>query len=154
MGFGGILVIFRFRGYFGHFLGFEGILVIFRFWGYFGHFLGFGGVGPEGLQSGPNSVWAQGPCRGCLVPRTKGRWPGCQGERLRITLSSAPRGFNEKTIVLVKAIPKQPFEGDVNGIKPTWKYGAWQAQGRYVPSVLNALANDQIRLMRKDVWTV
>ena len=64
------------------------------------------------------------PCRRCLVPRTKGQWPGCQGERLRITLSSAPRGFNKKTIVLVKAIPKQLFEGDVNGIKPTWKYGA------------------------------
>ena len=29
MGFGGILVIFRFRRYFGHFLGFGGILVIF-----------------------------------------------------------------------------------------------------------------------------
>ena len=54
------MVIFRFRGYFGHFLGFGGILVIFRFWGilvifwvsevfwsffgfcgYFGHFLDF-----------------------------------------------------------------------------------------------------------------
>ena len=30
-GFGGILVIFKFRGYFGHFLGFGGIFVIFRF---------------------------------------------------------------------------------------------------------------------------
>ena len=62
MGFRGILVIFRFRGYIGHFLDFGGyfvifwvlgvlwsffefwgILVIFRFWGYFGHFLGFRG---------------------------------------------------------------------------------------------------------------
>ena len=111
-------------------------------------------VGTGSLQSGPNSVWARGPCRECLVPRTKGRWPRYQGERLRIILSSAPRGFNKKTIVLVKAIPKQVFEGDVNGIKPTWKYGAWQAQGRYVPSALNAPANVQIQLMRKDVWTV
>ena len=66
------MVIFRFRGYFGHFwisgvfwsfLGFRDILVIFRFrgilvifrfrgyfgnlfgfWGYFGHFLGFGDI--------------------------------------------------------------------------------------------------------------
>ena len=38
LGFGGILVIFRFRRYFGPFLGFGGILIIFRFWGYFGHF--------------------------------------------------------------------------------------------------------------------
>ena len=30
--------------YFGHFLGFGGILVIFKFRGYFGHFLGFGGI--------------------------------------------------------------------------------------------------------------
>ena len=57
-------LIFRVRGYFGHFLGFrvildiflgfggilvilwvlEGILVIFRFWGYFGHLLGFGDI--------------------------------------------------------------------------------------------------------------
>ena len=35
MGFGGILVIFRFRGYFGN---------LFGFWGYFGHFLGFGDI--------------------------------------------------------------------------------------------------------------
>ena len=40
-------------------------------------------VGPGGLQSGPNSVWAQGPCRGGILPRTNNRWPGCQGERLR-----------------------------------------------------------------------
>ena len=48
MGFRGILVIFRFGGYFGHFLGFGDILVIFwvsrvfwsfcRFHGYFGNF--------------------------------------------------------------------------------------------------------------------
>ena len=53
MGFGDILVIFRFWGYFGHFmvsgsfghfLDFDGILVIFRFWGYFSHFLGFGDI--------------------------------------------------------------------------------------------------------------
>ena len=44
LGFGGILVIFRFQGYFGHFLGFGDILVIFRFLGYFDHFLGFKGI--------------------------------------------------------------------------------------------------------------
>ena len=52
MGFGGILVIFRFRGVFWSFVGFWGyfglflwgILVSFRFWGYFGHFTGFGGI--------------------------------------------------------------------------------------------------------------
>ena len=61
LGFGGIFVIFRCRGYmvifwvsgyFGNFLGFVVILVIFGFWGvlwyffgfrgYFGHFLGSG----------------------------------------------------------------------------------------------------------------
>ena len=31
-------LFFRFQGYFGHFLGFRGILVIFGFWRYFGHF--------------------------------------------------------------------------------------------------------------------
>ena len=39
-----ILVIFRFWGYFGHFLGIGDILVIFRFRGNFGHFLDFGGI--------------------------------------------------------------------------------------------------------------
>ena len=46
-----ILVIFMFRGYFGHFLGLEGILVIFEFWGLFWFFylfiffiLGFGDI--------------------------------------------------------------------------------------------------------------
>ena len=38
MGFGGILVIFRFQRYFGHFLEFRGTLVMLRFWVYFGHF--------------------------------------------------------------------------------------------------------------------
>ena len=40
-------------------------------------------VGPGTRQSGPNSVWAQGPCRGGLLPRTDNQWPGCQGEWLR-----------------------------------------------------------------------
>ena len=40
-----ILVIFRFRWYFGlFFFSFWGILVIFRFREYFGHFLSFGGI--------------------------------------------------------------------------------------------------------------
>ena len=51
LGFGGIFVIFRCRGYmvifwvsgyFGNFLGFGVILVILGFGGYFGIFLGFG----------------------------------------------------------------------------------------------------------------
>ena len=40
-------------------------------------------MGSGSLQSGPNSIWAQGRCRGGLLPRTNDRWPGCQGERLR-----------------------------------------------------------------------
>ena len=39
-GFKVILVIFRFQGYFIHFLGLGGISVL----GYFGHFLGLGGI--------------------------------------------------------------------------------------------------------------
>ena len=40
-----ILVIFLVLGvYFGHFMGFGDILVIFRFWRYFGHFLDFDGI--------------------------------------------------------------------------------------------------------------
>ena len=42
MDFGSILVIFRFRGYFGHFLGLR-IFGIFKFRGYFGLFWGLGG---------------------------------------------------------------------------------------------------------------
>ena len=66
----------------------------------------------------------RGPWRGCRVPRTNDRRPRCQGERLRTTLSSALQDFNGKINVLVKAIPKQPLEGDVSGIGPTWRYGA------------------------------
>ena len=40
-------------------------------------------VGPRGLQPGPNSIWAQSPCRGGILPRTNGQWPRWQGERLR-----------------------------------------------------------------------
>ena len=40
----GILVIFRFHGYFGHFLDFGVFLSLFRFSRYFGHFFGFGGI--------------------------------------------------------------------------------------------------------------
>ena len=71
-------------------------------------------VGPGSLQSGSNSIWAQGLCQGGLVPRTNDRWPGCQGERLRTILSSALQDFNGKINVLVKAIPKQPPEKDVS----------------------------------------
>ena len=88
------------------------------------------------------------------MPRTNDRRPRCQGERLRTTLSSALQDFNGKINVLVKAIPKQPPEGDVSGMGPTEKQGAKLDQGKCVPSALNAPANVQIRLMRKDVWTV
>ena len=111
-------------------------------------------VGPGSLQSGPNSIWAQGLCRGGRVPRTNDRRPRCQGERLRTTLSSALQDFNGTINVLVKAIPKQPPEGDVSGMGPTGKQGAKLDQGKCVPSALNALATIQIRLMRKDIWTV
>ena len=40
-------------------------------------------VGAGGLQSGPSSIWAQGPCRGGILPRKNNRWPGSQGEWLR-----------------------------------------------------------------------
>ena len=32
-------------------------------------------VGLGSLSSGPNSIWAHGPCRGGLLPRTSDRWP-------------------------------------------------------------------------------
>ena len=111
-------------------------------------------MGPGSLQSGPSSIWAQGPCRGGLVPRTNDRWSGCQGEWMRTTLSSALQDFNGKINVLMKVIPKQPPEWDVSGMGPTGKQGAKLDQGKCVPSALNAPANIQIRLMRQDVWTV
>ena len=85
---------------------------------------------------------------------TNDRRPRCQGERLRTTLSSALQDFNGKINVLVKAIPKQSPEGDVSGMGPIGKQGEKLDQGKCVPSALNAPANVQIRLMRKDVWTV
>ena len=88
------------------------------------------------------------------MPRTNDRRQRCQGERLRTTLSSALQDFNGKINVLVKAIPKQPPEGDVSGMGPSGKQGARLDQGECVHSALNAPANVQVRLMRKDVWTV
>ena len=88
------------------------------------------------------------------MPRTNDRRPRCQGERLRTTLSSELQDFNGKINVLVKTIPKQPPEGDVSGMGPTGKQGAKLDQGKCVPSALNAPANVQIQLMRKDAWTV
>ena len=58
------------------------------------------------------------------MPRTSDQRPRCQREQLRTTLSSALQDFGEKSNVLVKAIPKQPPEGDVSEIGPTWRYGA------------------------------
>ena len=66
----------------------------------------------------------------------------------------ALQDFNGKSNVLVKAIPKQPLEGDVSGIGPTGKYGAKLVQGKYVPSALNAPVSVLIMLIRKDAWTV
>ena len=88
------------------------------------------------------------------MPRTNDQVPRCQGEQLRATLSSALQDFDEKSNVLVKVIPKQPPEGDVNGMGPTWRYSAKSDQGKYVPSVLNAPASVLVMLMRKDAWTV
>ena len=73
---------------------------------------------------------------------------------MRATLSSALQDFDEKSNVLVKVNPKQPPEGDVSGVGPTWRYGAKLVQGKYVPSALNAPASGLIMLMRKDAWTV
>ena len=53
-----------------------------------------------------------------VLPMTNDRKPRCQGEWLRITLSLALQDFNGKINVLVKAIPKQPPEGDVSGMGP------------------------------------
>ena len=69
-------------------------------------------------------------------------------------MSSALQDFNGEINVLVKAIPKQPPEGNVSGMGPTGKQGAKLGQGKCVPSALNAPASVQIRLMRKDTWTV
>ena len=55
---------------------------------------------------------------------------------------------------LGEGYPQTAPEGDVSGMGPTGKQGAKLDQGKCVPSALNAPANIQIRLMRKDVWTV
>ena len=76
-------------------------------------------MGPGSLWSGPRSIQAHGPCRGGRVPRTNDQRPRCRGEQLRTTLSSALQDYNEKSNVLMEAIPKQPPEGDVSGMGPT-----------------------------------
>ena len=109
-------------------------------------------MGPGNLRSGPCSIRAQGPCRGSRVPRTNDQMPRCQGEQLRMTLSSALQDFNGKSKVIMKAILKQSPEGDMSGIGPTWRYGTKLVQGKYVPSALNApvsiliMLNDKRRL--------
>ena len=102
----------------------------------------------------PKLYLGSDPSRGGRVPRTNDRRSRCQGERLRTTLSSALQDFNGKINVLVKAISKQPPEGDVSGMGLSGKQGARLDQGECVHFVLNAPANVQVRLMRKDVWTV
>ena len=84
------------------------------------------------------------------MPRTNDRRPRCQVERLRTTLSSAFQDFNGKSNVSMKAIPKQPPEGDANGMGPMWRYSAKLDQGKYVPSALNAPASVLVMSMRKD----
>ena len=111
-------------------------------------------MGPRSLQSGPNSIWAQTRaeevvCRGRMI---EGR--GVKGNGLGLPCPRAFQDFNGKINVLVKAIPKQPPEGDVSGMGPSGKQGARLDQGECVHSTLNAPANVQVRLMRKDVWTV
>ena len=71
-----------------------------------------------------------------------------------MTLSSALPYFDEKSNVLVKAIPEPPPEGDVSGTGPTWRYNGKLVQEKYVPSALNAPASVPIMLMRKDTWAV
>ena len=88
------------------------------------------------------------------MPRTNDRRPRCQEEQLRTTLSSTFQDFNGKSNVSMKAIPKQPPEGDVSGMGPMWRYGAKLVQGKHVSFALNAPANVLITLMRKDVWAV
>ena len=79
--------------------------------------------------------------------------PRCQGEQLRTTLSSALQDFKGKSNVSMKAIPKQPPEGDASRMGPTWRYDAKLVQGKHVPSTLNALTSVLTMLMRKDSWT-
>ena len=66
-----------------------------------------------------------------------------------MTLSSALQDFNGKSKVTMKAIPKQPPEGDMSGMGPTWRYGAKLVQGKYVPSALNAPVSILIMLNEK-----
>ena len=86
------------------------------------------------------------------MPRTNDERPRCRGEQLRTTLSSALQDFKGKSNVSMKAIPKQPPEGDVSRIGPTWRYGAKLVQSKHVLSALNAPASVLTMLMRKDAW--
>ena len=88
------------------------------------------------------------------MPRTNEERPRCQGEQLRTSLSSALQDFKGKSNVSMKAIPKQPPEGNASKMGPTWRYDAKLVQGKHVPSALNALASVLTMLMRKDAWTV
>ena len=106
-------------------------------------------VGPGNLWSGPRSIRAQGPCRGGCVSRMNDERSRCQGEQLRTTLSSALQDFKGKSNVSMKAIPKQPPEGDASRMGPTWRYGAKLVQGKYVPFALNALASVLTKLNEK-----
>ena len=59
------------------------------------------------------------------------------------TLSSALLNFDGKINVLMKVIPKQPPEGDVSGMGPTWRYSAKLDQGKGVFPSVNAPVNTQ-----------
>ena len=111
-------------------------------------------MGLGSLRSDPRSIQAQGPCRGGNVPRTNDRRPRCQEAQLRTTLSSAFQDFNGKSNNSMRAIPKQPPEGDVNGIGPMWRYDTKLVQRKHVSSALNAPVSTLITLMRKDAWAV
>ena len=104
---------------------------------------------PAQTLSRPRARAEEVSCRGRMID---GR--GVKGNGWEATLSSALQNFDGKINVLVKATPKQPPEGDVSGMGPTGEQGVKLDQGKCVPSTLNAPANVQIRLMRKDVWTV
>ena len=102
-----------------------------------------------GLESLQWSMAEEVYCRGWMI---NGR--GVKGNGWEATLSSALQNFNGRIDVLLKANPKQPPKRDVSGMGPTGKQGVKLDQEKCVPSSINAPANTQSWLMRKDVWTV
>uniref|UniRef100_A0A7N2LM88 Bulb-type lectin domain-containing protein n=1 Tax=Quercus lobata TaxID=97700 RepID=A0A7N2LM88_QUELO len=65
------------------------------------------------------------------------------------------RYLAEDKCSVAEAIPKQPPQRDVNGMRPIGKQGVNSDQGKCGrPPSVNAPANTQSWLMRKDVWAV